>query len=91
MIELTKLNGSVLVINSDLIEFVESLPDSLITLTTGKKIMVREGIPEIITSVVEFRRRINDRKYQIQNIPHRNTADDPPSEPTDPMMGRDGV
>lgn len=61
MIRLTKLNGSALVINSDLIEFVESLPDSLITLTTGKKIMVKEKIPEIISAVVEFRQRINAR------------------------------
>jgi flagellar protein FlbD len=59
MIELTKLNGSRLVINSDLIEFVEALPDSLITLTTGKKIMVQEKIPEIITAVVTFRRLVN--------------------------------
>ena len=59
MIELTKLNGSRLVINSDLIEFVEALPDSLITLTTGKKIMVQEKIPEIISAVVTFRRLVN--------------------------------
>jgi flagellar protein FlbD len=59
MIELTKLNGSKLVINSDLIEFVEALPDSLITLTTGKKIMVQEKIPEIISAVVSFRRLIS--------------------------------
>ncbi len=58
MIELTKLNGSKLVINSDLIEFIEASPDSLITLTTGKKIMVQEKIPEIITAVVHFRRVI---------------------------------
>lgn len=59
MIELTKLNGDKLVINSDLIEFVEALPDRLITLTTGKKIMVREEIPEIIAAIVEFRQRIS--------------------------------
>ena len=58
MIELTKLNGSKLVINSDLIEYIEVLPDSLITMTTGMKIMVKEKIPEIISRVVEFRRRI---------------------------------
>ena len=60
MIELTKLNGDKLVVNSDLIEFVEALPDRLITLTTGKKIMVREEIPEIIAAIVEFRRRITE-------------------------------
>jgi flagellar protein FlbD len=73
MIELTKLNGSSLVVNSDLIEFVEVLPDSLITLTTGKKIMVKEGIIDIVTAVVEFRRRIrseNDASYRkVANQP----------------------
>jgi flagellar protein FlbD len=58
MIELTKLNGSKLVINSDLIEFIESSPDSLITLTTGKKIMVQEAIPLIVEAVVHFRRLV---------------------------------
>lgn len=76
MIQLTKLNGSSLVINSDLIEFIEVLPDSLITLTTGKKIMVKEGIAEIITAIVEFRRRIradNDAGYRkAANLDNRD-------------------
>lgn len=58
MIELTKLNGSKLVINSDLVEFIEASPDTLITLTTGTKIMVQEKIPEIINAIVHFRRLI---------------------------------
>lgn len=60
MIELTKLNGSKLVINSDLVEFIEASPDTLITLTTGTKIMVQEKIPEIINAIVHFRRLIRD-------------------------------
>ncbi len=58
MIELTKLNGSRLVVNSDLIEFIEAAPDSLITLTTGTKIMVQEKIPDIIAAIIHFRRLI---------------------------------
>jgi flagellar protein FlbD len=58
MIELTKLNDTKLVINSDLIEYVEALPDSLIKMTTGMKIMVKETIPEIIAAVIEFRKSI---------------------------------
>ncbi len=61
MIELTRLNGAKLVINSDLIEFIEAAPDSLITLTTGKKIMVQEKIQEIISAVVHFRHLIQQR------------------------------
>lgn len=56
MIKVTKLNGSELVVNADLIEFVESTPDTLISLTTGRKIMVREQLEEIIQLAMKFRR-----------------------------------
>lgn len=65
MIELTKLNGTKLVINSDLIEYIEALPDSLIKMTTGMKIMVKENVPEIIAAVIEFRRSI--RREEIHH------------------------
>lgn len=57
MIQLTRLNQQQLVLNSDLIEHVESTPDTVITLTTGSKFMVRESASEIIRLVVEFRRQ----------------------------------
>jgi len=56
MIRVTKLNGEIIVINDDLIEFVEQTPDTIISLTDGKKIMVREDPDEIIKRVAEFRR-----------------------------------
>jgi flagellar protein FlbD len=71
MIELTKLNGTKLVINSDLIEYIEALPDSLIKMTTGMKIMVKENIPEIIAAVIEFRRSIRREEDHHTGIkPH---------------------
>lgn len=56
MIKVTRLNDSELVINADLIEFVEALPDTIISLTTGKKIVVRESADEVIGRVAAFRR-----------------------------------
>ncbi len=56
MIRVTRINDSELVINADLIEFVEAIPDTMISLTTGKKIMVKESTDEIIARVAEFRR-----------------------------------
>jgi flagellar protein FlbD len=56
MIKVTKLNNSEMIINDDLIEFVESIPDTIISLTDGKKIMVKETPDEIIRRVAEFRR-----------------------------------
>ena len=56
MIRVTRINDAELVVNADLIEFVESIPESMITLTTGKKIMVKETVDEIIERVADFKR-----------------------------------
>ena len=56
MIKVTRINETELVINVDLIEFIEAIPDTMISLTTGKKIMVRESIDEIIDRVASFKR-----------------------------------
>ena len=58
MINLTKLNDSKIVINSDLIEFVEALPDTIVTLTTGKKIIVKESVEDVVDKVIEYKRNI---------------------------------
>lgn len=58
MIRLTRLNNQVLTVNSDLIKFVERSPDTLITLVTGEKIVVRESVEELLARVIEFRRSV---------------------------------
>ena len=57
MIELTKLQNAKIVVNAELIEFVESTPDTLITTTTGKKLMVKESVEEVIKLVIAYKRR----------------------------------
>ena len=59
MIRLTRLNRVPLVLNSDLIEHIEATPDTVITLTTGQILRVRESADEVIDRIVEFRRRIH--------------------------------
>lgn len=58
MIRLTRLNNQSLTVNSDLIKFVEQSPDTLITLVTGEKIVVRESAEEILARLIEFRRSV---------------------------------
>lgn len=58
MIALTRLNGKVFIVNSDLIEFMESTPDTVVTLTTGKKIVVAEEVDEIIEKIVKYKRKV---------------------------------
>jgi flagellar protein FlbD len=56
LIHLTRLNSHALTVNSDLIKFIENAPDTMLTLTTGEKIVVRESADDVIQRVVEFRR-----------------------------------
>jgi flagellar protein FlbD len=58
MIHLTRLNHSHVVLNCDLIEQIETTPDTVVSMTTGQKIMVLESIEEIIHRVRLFRRSI---------------------------------
>ena len=58
MIKVTRLGGKELVVNADLIRFVESTPDTIISLTTGEKIMVQEGVDEVIRRVIEYGRAV---------------------------------
>jgi len=58
MIRLTRLNNVGLTVNSDLIKFVEQSPDTLITLVTGEKIVVRESAEEVMARLIEFRRSV---------------------------------
>ena len=58
MIRLTRLNNQPLTVNSDLIKFVEQSPDTLITLVTGEKIVVRESVEEVLARLITFRRSV---------------------------------
>lgn len=58
MIHVTRLNQSSVVLNSDLIELIESTPDTVITLTNNQKLIVRETADEIVEKVRAYRRSI---------------------------------
>ena len=58
MIEITKLNGVKILVNPDLIEIVEETPDTVMTLTTGRKIIVKESRQEVKNLVKLYRKDI---------------------------------
>ncbi len=58
MIEVTRLNETKLVINSDQIEFVEETPDTVISFLSGKKIIVKESRQEIQNLVILYKKKI---------------------------------
>ncbi|MBI1792297.1 MAG: flagellar FlbD family protein [Acidobacteria bacterium] len=61
MIKLTRLNHHPLVLNCELIEHMEVTPDTVITLTTGQKLMVEESADEVIERVIAYRRAISQK------------------------------
>jgi flagellar protein FlbD len=66
MIHLTRINHVPMVLNSELIEHIETTPDTVVSLTNGQKIVVLECAEDIIDKVIEFRRRL------YQDLPSRN-------------------
>jgi len=58
MIDLTRLNGEKILVNDDLIEIVEETPDTVVTLTTGRKLIVKESRQDIKYLVKSFRKDI---------------------------------
>ena len=58
MIELTKLNDSKLTVNAEIIELVEETPNTVVTLTTGRKLIVKETREEVTDLVISYKRAI---------------------------------
>ena len=58
MISLTKLSNQGFVVNADLIKFIESTPDTMITLTTGERLIVKESSDEVIRRAVSYGRML---------------------------------
>ncbi len=58
MVEVTKLNGSTVLVNAELIESVEETPDTVLSFVTGKKIIVKESRQEIKNLVILYKREI---------------------------------
>ena len=83
MIQLTRLNGHPLVINSDLIKLIENAPDTVISLVNGEKIVVRETIDQILERIVQFRRRVLDglqMNFSAWTSPRAGSAEAAPRE-----------
>lgn len=58
MLELTRLNGSVYFINPDLVYTVEATPDTVLRLTNGEHLVLKESIPEFIERFEAYKKRV---------------------------------
>ena len=64
MIDVTKMNGSKVTVNTDLIETVEEMPDTVITLTTGKKFIIKESRQEVKNLVILYKSECNSIDFK---------------------------
>ena len=58
MIKLSRLNGEEFVVNAELIRFIESRPDTYITLTTDERFIVRESVEEVVKRSLAYKRAV---------------------------------
>jgi flagellar protein FlbD len=58
MVHLSRLDGTELVVNADHILLVERTPDTVLTLTSGARLMVKEAVEEVVERVVHYQRQV---------------------------------
>ena len=68
MIKLEKLNGSLVVVNAELIESVEAAPDTVINLATGNRFLVKNPVDDVIAKVVEYRLKVYAEKRCVNPL-----------------------
>jgi uncharacterized protein YlzI (FlbEa/FlbD family) len=92
LITLSRLNGSVVAINPDLITWIDVTPDTTISLLGGDKIIVREPLDDVIASVVAFRRAVGEAARSVSEGSLKYLADHPDftanQRPSRPPPGR---
>ena len=59
MIDVTGMNQKRFTINDDHIEKIEEVPETLVTLVSGKKVMVKDTVDEVIDKVIDYKRKIH--------------------------------
>jgi flagellar protein FlbD len=70
VILLTRLGGPVFALNPDLVERADCTPDTVITLVDGKKYIVAESLPEVISLIRQFRATVvADAQQFAQHAP----------------------
>jgi flagellar protein FlbD len=77
MITLTRFSGSVFALNSDLIERVDSTPDTVITLVDGTKYVVTEGLQQVVDQIRAYRGAVIAESARLQCEPELAAAPSP--------------
>lgn len=68
MISVTRLNGEVIHLNSEMIEFIEVMPDTVISMMSGKKLLVTESLDVVLNKIISYKKSINgQQQYSRKN------------------------
>lgn len=68
MIVVHRLNGTAITVNAELIETVEASPDTVLTLVTGNRYIVRESVEDVVQRVVGYRKKVYAEKAAVNPI-----------------------
>jgi flagellar protein FlbD len=74
MIQVTRFNHTEFTVNADLIEFVEHTPDTIITMVTGRKVLVLESVDEIKNRVIKYRREAGPFWMRLDGVEPQSNA-----------------
>jgi len=64
LIHLTQMNGTKFVLNAEMIELIESTPNTVITLINGRKLIVLESVDEVVDKVIEYKKKA----YPVESL-----------------------
>ncbi len=86
MIHVTRLDGSDFVVNAGHLLLVEHTPDTVLVLTNGHRLMVRESVDEVVRRVIDFRRRTHVPAVLAEALPQPSAADLQAVGDTSPLL-----
>ncbi len=61
MISVMRMNGMELYVNAELVEYIEATPDTVLTLTTGRKFVLKDSVQEVVDKIIEYRKTIGTK------------------------------
>jgi len=68
MVKLEKLNGTMIVVNADIIESIEATPDTVLNLATGNRFVVRNPVDEVVAKVIEYKQKVYAERKCVNPI-----------------------
>jgi len=76
MIALRRINGHEFILNADLIESLESTPDTVVTLISGKKLIVQNSLEEIVRKTIKYKQLCNQSMTVVTGTKQKNSSED---------------